>query len=196
LNGAIESLNYPTFEGDTMSDTTDQVDPPAAPVKPRAARKSPAKKKKSMKRGESSTSPRRIKAVQEKQLGALEYRKMGYTYLQIAEALGYRSAQGAHEAVKSALTRIIREPAEDVLRLELERLDALFAKPYQNALSGDLMALSACLSVMARKSRLLGLDAPSRQEVSGAGGGAIQTVVHTMTPADMEAAAARLAEKF
>lgn len=175
-----------------MTEATIPADPPAK--KPPA--KKPAAKKKTMKRGESSTSPRRIKAIEEKQLSALEYRKMGYTYAQIAEALGYKSPQGAHEAVKSALLKIIKEPAQDVLALEVERLDALFSKPYQNALAGDLQALGACLSVMARKARLLGLDAPVRQEVSGAGGGAIQTVVHSMTTADMEAAAARLAEKF
>jgi hypothetical protein len=41
----------------------------------------------------------------------------------------------------------------------------MFVKPYQNALIGDLAALSACLIIMARRARLLGLDAP------GDGGG-------------------------
>ena len=160
-------------------------------------RKTAAKKvAKSKRRGESSTSPRRLKAVLEKQVSALEYRKLGYTFAQIADALGYATPQGAYLAVQSALTRIIKEPAQEVLQLELERLDALFVKPYANALNGDLMALSGCLSVMARKAKLLGLDAPARTELSGPGGAAIATVVHNMTEADMEAAAARLAEKY
>lgn len=120
--------------------------------------------RKSMKRGESSTSPRRIAAVTEKHLRALEYRRMGYTYAQMAEKLGYSSAQGAHKAVSSVLKRVIREPAEDVILLELERVDALFVRPYQDALAGDLMALSACLALMTRKSRLLGLDAAGKSK--------------------------------
>lgn len=172
----------------------------AAPVKP-ARKRAPAKKKAkkgTKKRGESSTSPRRIKAITEKQLNALEYRKLGYSFKQIADALGYRGAQGAYEAVQAALRSVIREPAEEVLQLEVERLDALFVKPYASALQGDLQALSACLAVMGRKARLLGLDAPTKTETSGPGGGPIPMTaqVHHMTTADMEAAAARLAEKY
>lgn len=123
-------------------------------------------KKKNMRRGESLTSPRRIKAVTERQLPALEYRRMGYTYAQIAEMLGYSSAQGAFKAVESVLRRISREPTEDVVLLELERVDALFVRPYQDALAGDLAALAACLSLMERKSRLLGLDPPVKGHFS------------------------------
>jgi hypothetical protein len=175
--------------------------PEPIPVKkkrtPKAANPSPARKKaKKRPRGESTTSPRRIKAVTEKQLNALEYRKLGYSFKQIADALGYAGPQGAYEAVQAALRSVIREPAEEVLGLELERLDALFVKPYSSALAGDLQALSACLAVMTRKARLLGLDAPVKTETSGPGGGPLQTQVHHMTTADMEAAAARLAEKY
>jgi hypothetical protein len=159
------------------------------PTKPRTSR--------SKKRGgESLSSPRRIKAIEEKQVAALEYRKLGYTFAQIADALGYAGPQGAQAAVTTALMRVVREPAEHVLTLELERLDALFIKPYQSALNGDLMALNACLNLMARKAKLLGLDAPMRSEHSGLGGNAIRAVVHHMTEADMDAAAKRLAEKF
>jgi hypothetical protein len=125
-----------------------------------AAQKSGVTKKKSMRRGESLTSPRRIKSVTEKQLPALEYRRMGYSYAQIAEALGFSSAQAAHKAVTSVLKRVTRKPSDDLVLLELERVDALFVRPYQDALAGDLAALAACLSLMERKSRLLGLDAP------------------------------------
>jgi hypothetical protein len=146
--------------------------------------------------GESATSARRIRAIEEKQLAALEYRKLGYTYAQIAEVLGYAGKQGAYEAIQSALTRVIRDPAEDVIRLDLTRLDALFIKPYQDALNGDLAALSACLVIMARRARLLGLDAPIKKQMSGPSGAAITAVVHHMTEADMCAAAERLCGKY
>jgi hypothetical protein len=184
-----------------LADTQADTPPDPAPKRkraPAAKKRKTTARKGTKKRGESSTSPRRIKAITEKQLNALEYRKLGYSFKQIAEALGYKGAQGAYEAVQAALRSVIREPAEDVLSLELERLDALFVKPYSSALAGDLQALSACLAVMGRKARLLGLDAPVKTETTGANGGPIQqqVQVHHMTTADMEAAAARLAEKY
>jgi len=168
--------------------TTKTAKAAKSPSKPKAKRR--------IKRGESATSPRRIKAIEETQAQALEYRKMAYSFAQIADALGMKSPQAAHYAVNAALTRIIREPAEDVLRLELERLDGMFSVPYQNACKGDLMAVNACLGIMARKAKLLGLDAPAKSEVSGPGGKPIQTAVHNMTAEDMEAAAKRLSEKY
>lgn len=181
----------------SLADSTTAPDDTQPKRKRAPAKKRPAKKG-TKRRGESSTSPRRIKAVTEKQLNALEYRKLGYSFKQIADALGYKGAQGAYEAVQAALRSVIREPAEDVLSLELERLDALFVKPYSSALAGDLQALSACLQVMGRKARLLGLDAPVKTEMAGPGGGPISlhAQVHNMTAEDMEAAAARLAEKY
>ena len=53
---------------------------------------------------------------------ALEYRKQGRSYPKIAEALGISTSQ-AERDVKDALGEITREPAEEVLALELERLD-------------------------------------------------------------------------
>jgi hypothetical protein len=162
--------------------------------------KKPAKRKtgKKRSRGESATSPRRIAAVEVKQTQALEYRKMGYTYQQIADALGYATAQGAYCAIQSALTRIIREPAEEVLKLELERLDAMFSKPYQNAIGGDLFAVSACLNIMNRKAKLLGLDAPAKVDntIANKNGIPLATTVHSMTKEEMDAAAKRLLEKY
>lgn len=164
-----------------MTDTTPEPDDPVAKAEARirdleaklkaerAKRKTTAKKKP---RGESATSPRRIKAVEEKQAQALEYRKMGYSYAQIAQALGYAGPQGAQYAVEAALTRIVREPAEAVLKLELERLDGMFSKPYQNAMAGDLLAVNACLAIMGRKARMLGLDAPVKTDATLSNGGA------------------------
>jgi hypothetical protein len=161
----------------------------------RAKKRASTTKKKS--RGESATSPRRIKAVEEKQAQALEYRKMGYSYAQIAQALGYAGPQGAQAAVESALARIIREPAEAVLKLELERLDGMFSKPYQNAIAGDLVAVNSCLAIMARKARLLGLDAPARVDstVSNGAGGVFKAQV-TVSEAQVAAAVAKAQEVF
>ena len=188
-----------------ITDSTPTVEPTVETVAPTVkAKRAPAKpkakknKRTSKKRGESLTSPRRIHAVEVKQAEALEYRKQGYTYEQIAEALGYKTAQGAYAAIQSALTRIIREPAQEVLQIELERLDAMFMRPFAAATSGDLMAIGACLNIMARKAKLLGLDAPTKVDntIANKNGAPLTTAVVNMSNEQMEAAAARLAEKY
>jgi len=115
-----------------------------------------------MNRGESKHSPRRIESI-ENQAKALEYRKMGLSYAQIADKLGMNSPQAAWNCVDSAMSRVVRESAEQVRGLELERLDAMFIPVYGNALRGDLMAMTGALAIMNRRARLLGLDAPVKQ---------------------------------
>lgn len=121
------------------------------------------------KRGESRHSQRRIEAV-ETQAKALEYRKLGLSYSQIAQKLELNSPQTAWNAVESALKRTLQDDADAVRKLEAERLDAMFLPVYSNAMRGDLQALSACLNIMTRRARLLGLDAPERKELTGKDG--------------------------
>lgn len=94
----------------------------------------------------------------EEQAKALEYRKLGLSYAQIAEKLSMNSPQVAWNAVESALRRVLKEPAEAVREIELARLDAMFVPAYMNATKGDLAAISACISIMNRRGRLLGID--------------------------------------
>lgn len=97
----------------------------------------------------------------------LELRKAGVPFRQIAEQVGYAGPGPAYEAYKRAMHAIIKEPAEAVRDLEVARLDALFTVAYQRAAIGDrdLRALDRCLSIMDRRAKLLGLDAPSRRVV-------------------------------
>jgi hypothetical protein len=136
------------------------VDPTAPTIVKPAQRKNVAKKK-GKPRGESKTSVRRL-GILAKQMQALEYRKMGFTYQMIADELGYKTAQGASAAIMTAIELTLKEPVTAVLALELERLDALMAKPYQAALNGDLVALNSVLAIMNRRARYLGLDAPAK----------------------------------
>lgn len=119
--------------------------------------------------GESKHSKRRIASVA-KQAEALEYRKMGLSYAQIADKCGLNSAQNAWNAVESALKRTLQEPADEVRKLESARLDAMFIQTYNNAQKGDLQSIAAALNIMARRARLLGLDAPVRSELTGKDG--------------------------
>lgn len=110
-----------------------------------------------MARGESLTSPRRLLAV-ERQVRALELRRAGFTYTQIAHSIGYRGRQGAQNAVCRALMRMPNRATKEELTLDLERVDSLFARPFAAALAGDLDAVRVCLAIMERRARLLGLD--------------------------------------
>lgn len=96
---------------------------------------------------------------------ALQLRAEGRTFREIASEVGYNSVQAAHEAVKRALKELVREPAEDVLHLELERLDRMWGVHYLNAQAGDVQALGACIRLMERRAKLLGLDAPEKSEL-------------------------------
>ena len=99
----------------------------------------------------------------------------GKTFVEIAREVPYNSPQAAHDAVKRALDVITREPAEEVLRLDLERLDVLWQIQYMNAQGGDVQALAGCMKIMERRARMLGLDAPARTELTGKNGGPIET---------------------
>lgn len=97
---------------------------------------------------------------------AMRLRMEGHTFTKIAELAGYKSSQSAHDAVKRALHAVIREPAEALIKLELERLDVLWQSQYMNAQQGDVQAMNACMKLMERRAKLLGLDAPEKVESS------------------------------
>lgn len=107
----------------------------------------------------------RRRAALEKQRQALELRKGGVGYRAIADRLGYKSPSSAHEAVETALRRTIQEPADEVRKLELERLDSLLMAMWPQAIAtkekaANPLAVDRVLRIMARRAAYLGLDAP------------------------------------
>ena len=113
---------------------------------------------------ESRTSVRRL-AARERQIRALELRREGKSFPQIARELGYRSVAGAYDSVMGALRETVREPAEQVRALELERLGLMFAAVWPTALEGDIPAQQQVLRLMDRRARYLGLDQPLKVDV-------------------------------
>jgi hypothetical protein len=109
-------------------------------------------------------------ASHDRKLQALELRKAAVSYQQIADQLGYRSASGAFNAVKAALKATLREPANELRDLEVARLDAMLLPLWRRVQSGDEKAVDRVLRIMERRARLLGLDAPTRGEISGPDG--------------------------
>lgn len=107
-------------------------------------------------------SPQRAQAA-ERRVQALELRKQGRTFREIGAALGC-TEQRAHYVVTQELQRLNRERSEqasEVVRLEMERLDALHHSYWQKAVGGDLDATNVLLKIAARRAKLLGLDAPA-----------------------------------
>lgn len=115
------------------------------------------------------TSARRLAAAARGQ-AAVELRLSGLTYTEIAEQVGCSRAL-AHNYVMGAMTQArgaVAEAAEAALRLELDRLDALHAAIWPDALAGGLAAIDRAIKIMERRAKLLGLDAKeTRQPTDG-----------------------------
>ena len=124
-------------------------------------------------------------AERDAEAARLRVRGLGST--EIGKQLGM-SRQAATMAVKRALTEVVREPAEQVRALELDRLDLLYrtalgvmAKSHPMVQNGRvvrdqdgrpvedprprLAAIDRLLRIQERRSRLLGLDAPTKTDV-------------------------------
>ncbi len=114
--------------------------------------------------GETKTSERQLRA-KDRQREALELRKAGATFPMIAERLEM-SLGGAHKAVMTALKATIQEPADEVRKLEVARLDAMLLAVWTKVRQGDPAAINSALKIMHRRALLLGLDAPVQARVA------------------------------
>src|SRR5687768_2470886 len=106
-------------------------------------------------------------AALDREVAALDLRRAGCTYDVIARRLGYSNRSGAWHAVRAGLTATLQEPADALRALELERLDRLQFGIWDKATSGNLRAVDRVLTIMKRRSALLGLDAPRRHHIEG-----------------------------
>lgn len=102
----------------------------------------------------------------DKERQAIELRRAGATFDDIAKALGYATPQGAYLAYHRALKRTLVEAgADDMRELELDRLDRLQRAVWSRALQGDIQAINTALKILDRRAKYLGLDAPIKSEV-------------------------------
>lgn len=102
-------------------------------------------------------SPRNV-ADAERRAKAISLRKAGATFEQIAQQVGYSDKSAAYNAVQVALQHLEREPAEELLTLELARLDDMQLALASRVRGGDEKAIMAALAVMDRRARYLGLN--------------------------------------
>lgn len=103
-----------------------------------------------------ATPPSEVRAAM-----AFNLRRAGASYKDIAEKLGYNSAAGAERVVRQVIEEHYTPKAvEDVLKLEMLRLDDLLMVAYRRLYDGDLKAIDRILKIMERRSKYLGLDMP------------------------------------
>lgn len=97
---------------------------------------------------------------------AVELRKAGVPYAQIAEHVGYASPSSAYRAVMRALAQNQSEEVEELRMIEGARLDRMQQTVWHRAMDGDLPTIDRVLRIMERRARLFGLDAPQKVAVS------------------------------
>ena len=87
-------------------------------------------------------------------------RVAGKTYLQIGDALGI-TEDAARVCIKRRMDKLEAigdEDAQELRRLECERIDAMLAGLWQAAESGDTAAVATVIKLQQRKAEMLGLD--------------------------------------
>jgi hypothetical protein len=96
----------------------------------------------------------------------LRLRLGGYQFQQIGDMLDPPcSMQRAHQLYLAALAQIVREPAEELVKADCERIDMLWRIALTHALQGSARWAEVALRCLERRARMLGLDAPTRSEV-------------------------------
>jgi len=100
----------------------------------------------------------------ERQLRAVELRKAGHTFQEIADLLEYANPKDAQKAVLAALKKTLQEPTDVLRRLECERLDVMLKSLWPFVLKGSPRHVEQALRVMDRRAAYLGLDAPKQVE--------------------------------
>lgn len=101
----------------------------------------------------------------EQQRRALELRKFGLTFQQIAAELGVSQAT-AHGWIKSALADIPNESAMDLRAMQMERCQAWLVAIWPKCQAGDERSIETGLRIMDKMDRLMGTEAPQQQNVN------------------------------
>ena len=155
---------------------------------------------------------RRSLATRENDARVLELRRRGLSYAQISTQMGWKSDASAYFAVNRALADQAREVSAEVIQIETDRLDEMTRTLYRvlatkhyvvSAGSGKvalhpdtgqplqddgpvLQAVAGLLRISERRSKLLGLDAPTKTR--------IEVITEDVIDAEMAALARQVAE--
>ncbi|MEU8276479.1 hypothetical protein ACFYOK_36005 [Microbispora bryophytorum] len=106
--------------------------------------------------------------IAQRRTKAVQLRLAGLSYAAIKEQLGYASAGAASKDVTRALREAARaqqESAEELLQIEIDRLDRVMAGLWPKAIAGDTKAAEVVEKLIYRRSTLLGLDLINRNGI-------------------------------
>ena len=112
--------------------------------------------------------PRQIEYL-ERQLKAVELRKMGFTYEQIGKQIGY-TAEGARQLILSAIKdrkAMLVESVDELRQMQFERLEAAYLRLQPQIARGDTKAINTAVNLFKRQAALLGLDVTPEGRVAG-----------------------------
>jgi hypothetical protein len=101
-------------------------------------------------------------ALLAKEMKVLDLRRAGFTFMRIAEEVGYRQASGAQRAYERVIARDKPQATEEHRWQELDRLDRMQVALWPRAMKGDDKAINTIVRLMERRARLVGIDAPTR----------------------------------
>jgi transposase len=108
-------------------------------------------------------------AVAERDATAARLRTQGLSYRAIGEALGIDPSM-AYRGVQRVLAETVQEAGAEMRKIELERLDEAWQRVQALAGSSDddvaLKAEAMLLKIQERRAKLLGLDSPTKVDVS------------------------------
>lgn len=101
--------------------------------------------------------------VDQKAYDAYQMRQRGTSWEQVCKTVGYSSVRVAQVELRRYLTdmavRVDIEHREEVLGMELGRLDSLMEAVWDQAMTGDAKAVESVLKIINMRSKLLGLEA-------------------------------------
>jgi hypothetical protein len=121
--------------------------------------------------GDRSSRPAQVQARENEQK-ALSIWIKGATFQQIAAAgFGIATPSGAWRAVHRALARIPKQEADQARQAQLARLQTIRMHLWNHSSTDPIRAAEALIKLEAREARLLGLDMPSKLEVTQEGHG-------------------------
>ena len=115
-------------------------------------------------------SPSRAVKIAERRLKIIEKRRNGLSMAAIAKEVGCSTMTVSND-LRFLLSELVALSADQVAehrQLELERLDALWAAIYPDAIKkGNVWKIDRCLAIMERRAKLLGLDKPLKHILQG-----------------------------
>ncbi len=91
----------------------------------------------------------------ERRTRAVQLVSAGCSYDEVAVELGYANRSGAWKAVQAALRAREAESVDEYRLLNLQRLDALLAQVWPDAMRGDPKAVATARRILDSQCRLL-----------------------------------------